>query len=121
MVKILTLTFLSNKVSGAVNHGQVHHLEMPTFQRAIKFCVVNPEVIFVVLVQISMTLKKKPLPMLSPRVVVRLPIIRSQEYPTRTAGHLSMEIGVSTFECTALGWQYQTIVKIAPLGNIRTS
>ena len=96
-------------------------LIMPTFPRAIESFVVTPEVFFVVLVQISLTPKKKPLPILPARVVVRLPIIRSQEYPTRTAGHLSMEIGVSTFECTALGWQYQTIVKIAPLGNIRTS
>ena len=65
----------------------MRHYELPTFPRAIKFCVVNPEVIFVVLVQISRTPKKMPLPMLPPRVVVQLPIIQSQEYPARTLGH----------------------------------
>ena len=99
----------------------MRHYELPTFPRAIKYCVVNPEVIFVVLVQISRTPKKKPLPMLPPRVVVRRPIIQSQEYPNRTSGQLSMEIGITTFECTAIGWQYQTIVKIARLGNTRMS
>ena len=59
--------------------------------------------------------------MLPPQVVVRLPIIQSQEYPTLTAGHTSMMLGESTFECTAIGWQYQTIVKIARLGNTRMS
>ena len=99
----------------------MRHYELPTFPRAITFCVVNPEVIFVVLVQISRTPKKKPLPMLPPRVVVRLLIIQSQEYPTLTQGQISMEPGEKTFECTAIGWQYQTIVKIARLGNTRMS
>ena len=114
-----TMSCPSNKVSGAAIHGQVHHGSMPTFQPAIKSFVVNPEVIFVVLVQISRTPKKMPLPMLPPRVVVRLPIIQSQEYPNRTAGHTSMKLGETTFECTAIGWQCQTIVKIARLGNTR--
>jgi len=64
-------------VSGAVNHGQVRRLELPTFQRAIKSFVVNPEVIFVVRAQIIPMQQKKLMPLLSLQVVAPLPIIQS--------------------------------------------
>ena len=115
---MLAIALPSHKVSGAVNHGHVHHGSLPIFQRGVTFCVVNPELIFeVVFVQIIPMKRKQPVPL----GVVRLPIIRSREYPALTAGHSSMQLGKPTFECTAIGWQYQTIVKIARLGNTRMS
>jgi hypothetical protein len=65
-------------VSGAVNHGQVRRLELPNFQPATKSFVVNPEVIFVVRVQIILKKNKKTMQLLSPQVVVQLQIILSQ-------------------------------------------
>ena len=73
-----TMSCLSNKVSGAVNHGQVRRLELPIFQPATKSFVVNPEVIFVVRVQIILKKNKKTMQLLSPQVVVQLQIILSQ-------------------------------------------
>ena len=116
-----TMPSPSHKVSGAVSRGHVHRGSLPTFQRGVPFCVVNPEVIFVVPVQISLTTKKGPLPMLPPRVVVRLPSIQSTGYPLMTAGRTSTEFGVTTSEFAAIGLPHQTIVTLACLGNTPTS
>jgi len=104
-------------VSGAVNHGQVRRLELPTFQRAIKSFVVNPEVIFVVRVQIIPMQLKKLMPLLPLQVVAPLLII---QLPGKD-GHTSMELTVGTFEFTAIGLPPQTIVNRAFPGNTPTS
>ena len=70
---LTTIALPSHKVSGAVNHGHVHHGSMPIFQRGVTFCVVNRELIFVVLVQIIPMQRKKPVPL----GVVPLPITQS--------------------------------------------
>jgi len=100
-------------VSGAVNHGQVRRLELPTFQRATKSFVVNPEVIFVVRVQIILKKNKKTMPLLSLQVVAPLPIIQSPGKDRQS----SMELSVTTFEFTAIGLPPQTIVNRAFPGN----
>jgi hypothetical protein len=107
----------SHKVSGAVNHGHVHHGSLPIFQRGITFCVVNPELICVVFVQIIPMQQKKPMPL----GVVPLLIIQSTGYPTPTAGRTSTDIGVTTSEFAAIGLPHQTIVTPACLGNTPTS
>jgi hypothetical protein len=74
---MLAIALPSHKVSGAVNHGHVHHGSLPIFQRGVTFCVVNLELIFVVLVQIIPMQQKKPVLVLPHRGVVPLPIIQS--------------------------------------------
>ena len=112
-----TMSCLSNKVSGAVNHGHVHHGLMPIFQRGVTFCVVNQELIFVVFDQIIPMQRKKPVPL----GVVPLLITQSTGYPSPTAGRTSMDIGVTTSEFAAIGLPHQTIVTPACLGNTPTS
>ena len=79
-----TMSCLSNKVSGAVNPGQERLGLPPTFQRATKYFVANPEVISVVRVQIILKKKKKTMQLLSPQVVVQLQIILSQGWHRNT-------------------------------------
>ena len=112
-----TMSCLSNKVSGAVNHGQVRHGSTPTFQRAIKSFVVNPEVIFVVRAQIIPMQLKKLMPLLPLQVVAPLLII---QLPGKD-GHTSMGLTGTTFEFTAIGLPPQTIVNRAFPGNTPTS
>ena len=114
----LEIALRSHKVSGAVNHGQVRRLELPTFQRATKSFVANPEVIFVVRVQIIPMKLKKLMPLLPLQVVAPLLIIQS---PGQQVEHISTENGVSTFEFTAIGLPPQTIVNRAFPGNTPTS
>ena len=119
MVKHLehTIKCPSNKVSGAANHGQVHHGSIPTFQPATKSFVVNPEVIFVVRVQIIPMQQKKLMLLLPLPVVVPLLIIQSPENTVTK----SKELGAATFEFTAIGLPPQTIVNRAFPGNTPTS
>ena len=112
-----TMSCPSNKVSGAVNHGQVRRLELSTFQPATKSFVVNPEVIFVVRVQIIPMQQKKLMLLLPLPVVVPLLIIRSPGHTTVT----SKEFRATTFEFTAIGLPPQTIVNRAFPGNTPTS
>ena len=53
------MSFPSNKVSGVLNHGQMHLLEMPIFQLVIESCVANPAIIFIVLVLVHRMQTKK--------------------------------------------------------------
>ena len=110
-----TMSCPSNKVSGAVNHGQERRLELPIFQPAIKSFVVNPEVIFVVRVQIIPMQQKKMMLLLPLQVVVPLLIIRSPGYRDRL--ETSTELGATTSEFTAIGLPPQTIVNRAFPGN----
>ena len=103
----------SNKVSGAANHGQVRRLELPTFQRATKSFVVNPEIIFVVRVQIIPMQLKKLVPLLPLQVVAPLLIIQLPGWDRQS----SIKFGGTTFEFTAIGLPPQTIVNRAFPGN----
>ena len=115
---LTTIALPSHKVSGAVNHGHVHHGSLPIFQRGVTFCVVNPELIFeVVFVQIIPMKRKQPVTL----GVVPLLIIQSTGYPTPTAGRSLTELGVTTSEFAAIGLPHQTIVTPACLGNTPTS
>ena len=105
-----TMSSLSNKVCGAVNHGPVHHLNLPIFQRAIKSFVVNLEVISVVRVQIIPRQIKKMTPILPPQAVAQRRAIPSTGRWTK---NLSMENGVIILELTAIGLQHQAIVNHA--------
>jgi hypothetical protein len=100
-------------VSGAANHGQVRRLDLPIFQPAIKSFVVNPEVIFVVRVQIIPMQLKKLMPLLPLQVVAPLLIIQSPGQHLNS----SMDLPVTTFEFTAIGLPPQTIVNRAFPGN----
>ena len=111
------MSCLSNKESGAVNHGQVHHGSIQTFQRAIKSFVVNPEVIFVVRAQIIPMQQKKLMPLLLPPVVVQRLIIPSNAFTILG----SKALLVTTLDVTAIGLLPQTIVNHAFPGNTPTS